>query len=370
MRNPAVSFVVPCYELAHLLSECVNSILRQSYADFEVLIMDDCSPDNTAQVARSFSDPRIRHIHNDPNLGHLRNYNKGISLSRGKYVWLISADDYLRKPYILEKYVKVLDNNTTVGYAFCSGVGVRNGRETEPLNYSVYANSDRIVAGHDFLKDLFKKNVVLSASGLVRKKCYEELGVFPLNMPFAGDWYLWCLFALHYDVAYFAEPMVAYRQHDSSMTTSLTEEGGEKCCRDDLAVLWAVKRKADEAAFRDVTSGCVSPLGEMYAKSLAHKRYGMSKPFLSVEEFERSLCRNTPSESERNRIRARAYDELANEYYWQGEHAPAKRFYREALRHDPWLLSVHIKNMLLYFGKPGDLLRRAILASGSSGGCT
>jgi glycosyltransferase involved in cell wall biosynthesis len=57
--------------------------------------MDDCSPDNTPEVARSLQDPRVKHIRNNPNLGHLRNYNKGISLSRVKYVWLISADDYL-----------------------------------------------------------------------------------------------------------------------------------------------------------------------------------------------------------------------------------------------------------------------------------
>lgn len=69
MRPPTVSFIVPCYKLAHLLPDCVNSILSQTYRDFEVLIMDDCSPDNTPQVAQSFPDPRVTHIRNDPNLG-------------------------------------------------------------------------------------------------------------------------------------------------------------------------------------------------------------------------------------------------------------------------------------------------------------
>jgi glycosyltransferase involved in cell wall biosynthesis len=111
MQSPTVSFVIPCYKLAHLLPECINSILGQSFSDFEVLIMDDCSPDNTAEVAASFKDPRVKHIRNDPNLGHLRNYNKGIGLTRGRYVWLISADDYLRKPYILERYVNCFDSH-------------------------------------------------------------------------------------------------------------------------------------------------------------------------------------------------------------------------------------------------------------------
>src|SRR2546428_2860633 len=121
--NPTVSFVVPCYNLAHLLSECINSILCQTYGDFELLIMDDCSPDKTAEVVQSFHDHRVKHVRNEPNLGHLRNYNKGIILSRGKYIWLISADDSLRRPYILDRYVDLLNRDPRVGYTCCPGVG-------------------------------------------------------------------------------------------------------------------------------------------------------------------------------------------------------------------------------------------------------
>ena len=76
--KPKVSFVIPCYKLGHLLTECVESILAQSFTDFEVLIMDDCSPDDTPQVAQSFKDPRVIHVRNEQNLGHLRNYNKAL----------------------------------------------------------------------------------------------------------------------------------------------------------------------------------------------------------------------------------------------------------------------------------------------------
>src|ERR1700730_3911201 len=133
--HPKVSFVVPCYKLAHLLPECVNSILAQTFADFEILIMDDCSPDDTPKVAQSFQDLRVRHVRNEPNLGHLRNYNKGINLARGKYVWLISADDRLRKPYVLQRYVELMDNHEGVGFACCPGVLLENGCETKTAEY-------------------------------------------------------------------------------------------------------------------------------------------------------------------------------------------------------------------------------------------
>lgn len=86
---PTASFVIPCYNLGHLLAECVDSILSQTYQDFEILIMDDCSPDNAAEVAATFADPRVRYFRNECNLGHLRNYNKGIALAAGR---VCSAD--------------------------------------------------------------------------------------------------------------------------------------------------------------------------------------------------------------------------------------------------------------------------------------
>ena len=227
MTGPLVSFVVPCYKLAHLLPECIHSILSQSYGNFEALIMDDCSPDNTAAVARSFQDPRVQHIRNDPNLGHLRNYNKGIGLSRGKYVWLVSADDYLRRPYVLQKYVDLLEQSPRVGYTFCSGVGVQNGVETGVVDYSRHGEHDRIIAGRDMLKSLLETNTVLAAAVLARRECYEQVSCFPLNLGETGDWYLWSVFALFYDAGYFAEPMVCYRQHELSRL----ERRPDRICR-------------------------------------------------------------------------------------------------------------------------------------------
>jgi glycosyltransferase involved in cell wall biosynthesis len=209
--NPKVTFVVPCYRLAHLLSECVTSILDQTYPDFEVLIMDDCSPDNTPEIAASFTDSRIKHIRNPRNLGHLLNYNKGIAIARGKYIWLISADDTLRQRYALDRYVQLLDAHPNVGYVFSPAVRLRDGQEWETLGYSICWLRDGVFDGRQWLVRLIHRNRVVAASAMARKECYEKLGTFPLNLPWNGDWYLWCLFALYSDVGYFAEPMVCYR---------------------------------------------------------------------------------------------------------------------------------------------------------------
>jgi glycosyltransferase involved in cell wall biosynthesis len=198
MHPPTASFIVLCYKLAHLLPECVDSILSQTYTDFEVLIMDDCSPDRTAEVAKSFQDPRVKHIRNDKNLGLLGNQNEGVRLSRCKYVWIISADDYLRRPYILQRYVDLMEKHPNVGYAFCPGIIVENGQETGVQGS--YGKRDRIVSGHVFLKTLVGGSMVIAASAMARRECYERISLFPtditwagarVNMCWAGDWYLW-----------------------------------------------------------------------------------------------------------------------------------------------------------------------------------
>jgi glycosyltransferase involved in cell wall biosynthesis len=360
--NPTVSFVVPCYGLAHLLPECINSILSQTFHDFEVLIMDDCSPDHTMEVARSYRDRRVYHVRNEHNLGHLRNYNKGIGLARGKYVWLISADDYLLRPYVLEKYVRLLEKRPRVGYAFCPGVGgdVFDCGSNGWLLWgqSIHGKTDRIFKGHSFLKKLLAQNTIVAASGFVRRECYEKMGLFPLDMPWAGDWYMWCLFAQQFDVAYFAEPMVCYRDHELNMTKKLWNENASVCCKDDLAIPWAIKQKADEAGLRNISRNCLVALAQIYARSIATTRYGMSKPALTLQEFEYSLRRNSPNETERAWLRARVYAGIGNEYYWQGERLLAKQFYKGALHSDPWITKVHAKRLLLSLGGPGDAFRR------------
>jgi hypothetical protein len=367
MRNPTVSFVIPCYKLGHLLPECVNSILSQTYSDFEVLIMDDCSPDNTVDVARSYRDPRIKHVRNERNLGHLRNYNKGIGMSRGKYVWLISADDYLRRPYILRRYVEFMEKHPGVGYTFCPGIGISNGRETDLMGY--YGNRDRILKGHTFLKKLLNYNFVLAPSAMARRECYEKISLFPLDavwaglpveMGWVGDWYLWCVFALCFDVGYFAEPMVCYREHDLSMTNTLTRQNIESCVAADIAVPWLIRQKANERGLRKVSKVCLLGIAHEYAAQGAGKQYRSFTSSMSIGQLEESLCRSTQNEKERNWIRARLFEGIADNLWSRGDSLSARKFYLLGLQKDWRMAKVYAKLLLLWFGKPGDYVRRLV----------
>lgn len=360
MTNPKVSFVIPCYKLGHLLADCVNSILSQTYTELEVLIMNDQSPDNTAEVAGSFTDPRVRHIYNAENLGHLKNYNKGISLTTGKYVWLISADDYLRKPYVLQKYVELMEEHPSVGYTFCSGISVVDGKETSLLEYSLHDKQDRIVNGRNFLEQLLVSNFIVAASALVRRECYEKISLFPFDdgMEWSGDWYLWCIFALHFDVAYFAEPMVCYRAHDLSMTKTLAREENLQTCSDgDLAVPLMIRKKANELGFNKIVAKCLDSIANEYVKQCKSKKYQTSIWSLSIPQFEESLCQNILSDRERSWIRARVYDGVGNGLWFDGKQLAARNLYLNSVRQDPFMMKAYVKLLLSSIGVPGNYVR-------------
>jgi glycosyltransferase involved in cell wall biosynthesis len=349
MDRPTVTFVIPCYNLAQFLPECVESILAQGYRDFEVLIMDDCSPDNTAEVALSFRDSRVRHVRNPANLGHLANYNRGIALARGKYVWLISPDDRLRRPYVLERYVRVMEAHPEAGYACCPAVGLNGDNEGEVENSLIH--HDVLFRGRKFLRILLTRgNCVIAASGMVRRECYEKLGAFPSDLPYAGDWFLWCLFALHYDVAYFAEPMVNYRHHELSMTTYLTGERFAIRFKDGLAVLWRIRQRVQELGQKDLVDLCRHRIAYQYAHNILGRGLEGSVYRMSVDEFETSLQENASAGQEADCIRARTWVLVGDCHFRRREFDQARARFALARTYGSVQLKTWAKQLLIACG--------------------
>jgi hypothetical protein len=239
---------------------------------------------------------------------------------------------------------------------------VKHGQETGVLAYSVHGGRDRIIKGAVLLEKLLSGNSIIAASAMARRECYEKVSFFPLDMPWAGDWYLWCLFALYFDAAYFAEPMACYRDHALSMSSALMQGQVENCAEEDLAMPWVIKHKARETGHRRLSKTCLRAAVNEYLR-ITTKRYRGSRACMSLEQFEESLCRNTASETERNWVRARVYAGIADQYYWRGAFPLAKQFYLDGLRRDFWMPKALAKCLLVLLGKPGDVLRKSFRSS-------
>jgi hypothetical protein len=249
-----------------------------------------------------------------------------------------------------------MEKNPKAGYACCPAVEMRGSQETSVARYSVVAERDTIFKGHDFLKKLSTSNRVIAASGMVRKSVYEALGAFPLDMPYAGDWYLWCRFALHYDVAYLSEPMVNYRLHELSMTSALMEKDPRVCAREDLSVLWRVAHDAVQARATDVVNLFHAAIVSEYVRLMTGRKYGV-RSALSLQDFREVLRQDAASDGEAAWVRARVYASVADFYFMNREYGQASEFYRLALGDDPSMTKARVKATLLRTGRLGVALR-------------
>jgi glycosyltransferase involved in cell wall biosynthesis len=350
MVAPQVSFVVPCYRLAHFLPECLESILAQSYGDFEILIMDDCSPDNTADVAKTYGDARIRLIRNERNLGHIANYNKGISLCHGKYVWLLSADDKLRSPWVVERYLNLLNRKTSIGYAFCPILGFATGEAEALFTWGLHGIQDTVFDRDTFLTKLLRANCVPAPSAMVRKTCYEKVGFYPPDLPHAGDWYMWCLFTLYWAVGYFAEPMVGYRVHATNISKLFTSTNPSRGREDDIAVRWKVGQRAKAEGLKKVWSLCEKEIVRDYCDRILEKDISGSPLGLSWPEFERSVWAHAHSAKEVRRVRAQVCRGVGDRYYWAGRVEEGSRYYRRGWMGGDWSAVSTAKCALSHMG--------------------
>jgi len=119
-----VSICVPTYGKAEYVRQLLDSVFKQTYADFEVIITDDTQGNEVEQVAKSYQDERIRYYHNSEKLGHIFNWNHAIELAEGEYIKIMFSDDWFTFDDSLETYVKLLEENPESGFAFSGSMQI------------------------------------------------------------------------------------------------------------------------------------------------------------------------------------------------------------------------------------------------------
>ncbi|MDM9381603.1 glycosyltransferase family A protein [Chlorogloeopsis sp. ULAP01] len=209
---PKVSIIIPAYNAMTYLPETVESVLRQTFTDFEVLIVDDGSSDQIVQWVSELEDPRVKLISQE-NQGVSLARNTGIAYAQGEYVAFLDADD-LWTPTKLEKQVICLDQNPSVGLvhtwmALIDCKGKSNGRV-------MTSNAE----GNTW-QQLLEKNMVACSSVMVRRCCLQNVGGFEPHLNFAEDWDMWIRISAHYHFAVIKEALYYYRQVPNSLSKNI-----------------------------------------------------------------------------------------------------------------------------------------------------
>lgn len=182
MKNPLVSILMPVYNTASFLPEAIDSILTQSFTDYELIVLDDCSPDEAGAVLDNYSDPRIIRYKGEKNAGLANVLNVGLDMARGKYIARMDSDD-ISMPERLQVQVDYLESNTDIDLCSCGMqlFGASNDvwvRSCEPEKVKVEA--------------LFY-SPILHASSVWRKDSFDKHGLrFRQEMVPAEDYDMWC----------------------------------------------------------------------------------------------------------------------------------------------------------------------------------
>jgi len=229
---PTVSIIIPNYNHAAFLRERIDSVLQQTYQDFEVIILDDASTDGSRQILEALAHhPRVVLCFNDENSGStFKQWNKGVELARGKYVWIAESDDSADHRF-LERLVPVLEEHSRVVLVKCrsrkvdeEGRGI-SGAVEDPATRD-WRESFTIHGREDCHLQLKHGSSIANASAvLFRRQTYVDVGGADESFRMCGDWLLWAKIMMRGDFAYRAESLNCYRFHAGSVRSTCLTNG-------------------------------------------------------------------------------------------------------------------------------------------------
>jgi len=218
LGNPLVSVVIATFNMGPYIVGAVESVLRQTYGNIEVHVVDDGSTDSTAEEMRQFaSDPRVTY-QRQANAGQASAKNRGIAASRGEFVAFCDADD-LWLPNKLELQLPAFAR-PEVGLAYTRAVDLRGTPSIEPGFYDTeLAENAPRPQGH-VTEALFVNNFVPFGTAMVRRECFDKVGVFDERYRMGIDWELWLRISLHYEFAFVDAVTYLYRVWEGQMSNN------------------------------------------------------------------------------------------------------------------------------------------------------
>ena len=210
--------VIPTYNRERFLGIAIASALRQTFTDFELIILDDASSDGTQEVARSFGDRRVSYIRNPINLGMVENWNRGFRVANSRYVAFLHDDD-VWEPAFLERAMRAIEACPDVGLVY-SRVRLidQSGKLVAGGSRLALPTQDRVFSKTESVDRLVRRNEISPSASVVSRDAFSECGGFQPEWPFHMDWQLWIKIAARRRTAFLAETLAYDRSHPGRLT--------------------------------------------------------------------------------------------------------------------------------------------------------
>jgi glycosyltransferase involved in cell wall biosynthesis len=222
---PKVAVIIPTYNRANLIGEGIQSVLHQTFTDFEIIVVDDGSSDNTKDVVARYTDPRIRYEYRENN-GVSAARNAGAKVCNAEYVAFLDSDDiYLENA--LEKMIKSLDAHKQVGYSYGQANIMKVGKTAYRIRKSHVHESSVVLESKEQLRELIFHKPMNVSTSIIRHSCFDEIGGFNEDLWFAEDHHLFVRLSKKYPSAYIAEPVTNMRFHSIQLQREV-KPGREK----------------------------------------------------------------------------------------------------------------------------------------------
>ena len=207
MNNPAISVIMTAYNTEKYIKEAIESILNQTFKDFEFIIVDDGSTDNTRLIIEEYAkkDRRIKILYNKKNLGIVKSLNKAIAIAKGKYIARMDSDD-VSKLNRLEKQFVFMESNPKVGV--CGTNFILINEKGKIIGWKSFPETNEKCKKAFFFCNPFAHNTVM-----LRKECFDIFGYYNNDFLYAEDLELWMRFGQKYKLHNLQKYLVYYRVH-------------------------------------------------------------------------------------------------------------------------------------------------------------
>jgi len=277
---PKVSVVIPTYNYGRYISKAIDSVLSQTFKDFEIIVIDDGSTDGTKDLPAQYGN-KIKYIYQE-NHGLSNARNRGIKASSGEYLVFLDADDYI-SPQKLETETKLLDAHPEVGWSYSNHYYVdENGIILYGFSYQFHKSNSRPPEGMIF-KDLLLNNFIPVNAVMLRKKCLDA-GFFDESLGNQGyeDCAFWLRVSAKYEVKYIDQPLAFIRLHKGSMREDVVGMVSNK-----IIVIRKICKLYPDLT-RPYTSRLKAILAGFY-NQVAHKNYEERRFKESISELLNSI---------------------------------------------------------------------------------